>query len=131
MGTGVLESLEREQAEELIKKCGGKISKSISKNTSYVVVGEEAGPKKLETAKNLGTPQLSEDDLLELIRTKSQNGTNQKNKNDGKKKSSPEKPKVENKQTKSIKVANDVKKKSSPEKSKVENNDTKSIKTEN
>ncbi len=45
--TGVLESLEREQAADLIKKYGGKVTVSISGRTSYIVVGEDAGVSKL------------------------------------------------------------------------------------
>ena len=47
MVTGVLESLQREEAEDLIKRYGGKATKSISRNTSHVLLGEEAGPSKL------------------------------------------------------------------------------------
>lgn len=45
--TGVLESLHREEAEELIKKYGGKATKSVSRNTSYILAGDDAGPSKL------------------------------------------------------------------------------------
>lgn len=45
--TGVLESLQREEAEDLIKRYGGKATKSISRNTSHVLAGEDAGPSKL------------------------------------------------------------------------------------
>lgn len=45
--TGILESLHREEAEELVRKYGGKVTHSISKNTSYVLAGEDAGPSKM------------------------------------------------------------------------------------
>ena len=45
--TGVLESLERDDAADIIKKYGGKVTTSISGRTSYIVVGEEAGESKL------------------------------------------------------------------------------------
>ena len=45
--SGVLESLEREEASDLIKKYGGKVTQSLSKKTSYLVVGEDAGGSKL------------------------------------------------------------------------------------
>lgn len=45
--TGVLDSLQREEAEELVKKYGGKATKSVSKNTSYILAGDDAGPAKL------------------------------------------------------------------------------------
>ncbi|XP_043285853.1 replication factor C subunit 1 [Venturia canescens] len=68
--TGVLESLEREEAEELIHKYGGRVVKSLSKKTDYMIVGDEPGASKLEKAATLGTKQISEDDLLDLIKTR-------------------------------------------------------------
>ena len=69
--TGVYESLERDEAADLIKEYGGKVTTSISKKTQYVVFGEESGPAKLAKAEELGTKCLTEDDLLNLIREKS------------------------------------------------------------
>lgn len=46
--SGVYESLDREEAGELIKKYGGKVTTSVSRNTSYVVLGSEAGESKLK-----------------------------------------------------------------------------------
>lgn len=63
--------MERDEAAELIKEHGGKVSTSLSKKTSFMVVGLEAGLKKLARADELKVRQLSEDDLLDLIRTKS------------------------------------------------------------
>jgi len=68
--SGVFESLEREEAGELIKKLGGKVTSSVSKNTTYLVAGEEAGASKLEKAAKCGTRVMSEDELLDLIREK-------------------------------------------------------------
>jgi len=68
--TGVLESIERDDAMDLIQRYGGKVTGSVSKKTSYVVVGRDAGESKLSKAKQLGTTQLDEDGLLELIKTK-------------------------------------------------------------
>uniref|UniRef100_T1JCV7 Replication factor C subunit 1 n=1 Tax=Strigamia maritima TaxID=126957 RepID=T1JCV7_STRMM len=68
--TGVLSSLEREEAADLIKKYGGKVTQSISKNTSFVVVGDDAGPSKLEKAEKLGTKRIDEDGVLDMIRTR-------------------------------------------------------------
>ena len=68
--TGVFESLEREEMAEIVKKLGGKVTTSLSKNTKYLVVGEEAGESKLDKAESLGTMQLTEDGLLDLIRDK-------------------------------------------------------------
>ncbi len=64
--TGTLPSLTREQAAELIKAHGGKVSESVSKKTSYVVAGASAGSK-LARAEQLGVPVLDEAGLLALI----------------------------------------------------------------
>jgi len=45
--TGVLDSLERNEAEDLIQKYGGRIVKSVSNKVNYIMVGDEAGPSKL------------------------------------------------------------------------------------
>ena len=45
--TGVLESLERDEATDIIKKYGGKVTTNVSGKTSYIVIGEEAGESKL------------------------------------------------------------------------------------
>ena len=47
MITGVLESLERDEAADIVKKYGGKVTTNVSGKTSYIVVGEEAGESKL------------------------------------------------------------------------------------
>jgi DNA ligase (NAD+) len=64
--TGTLKGLTREDAKSLIEAAGGKVSGSVSKKTSYVVAGEEAGSK-LEKAKELGIKVIDEVGLLELI----------------------------------------------------------------
>jgi DNA ligase (NAD+) len=64
--TGTLPTLKRDEAKDLIKSAGGKVTDSVSKKTNYLVVGEEAGSK-LDKAQSLGVPCLSEDDLLKLI----------------------------------------------------------------
>ena len=64
--TGTLPSLSREQAEELIKKYGGKVVSSISKNTDYLVLGENPGSKHTK-ALQLGIQILNEQDLKRLI----------------------------------------------------------------
>jgi len=46
--TGVLETVERETALSLIKQCGGRVTSTISRNTSYIVVGDEPGPAKIK-----------------------------------------------------------------------------------
>ena len=66
--TGSLTSFTRDEAEAIIESFGGKASSSVSKKTSYVVVGEEAGSK-LTKAQSLGVPVLTEDEFKELIAT--------------------------------------------------------------
>jgi len=72
--TGVLESLSREDGQQLVKKYGGKVTTAPSKKTTYVVLGNDAGPKKLETIRNLKTKTIDEDGLFQLIRTLPPNG---------------------------------------------------------
>lgn len=64
--TGALSKFTREEATEKIELLGGKVSGSVSKKTSYVVVGENAGSKERK-ARDLGIPILTEDDFLEMI----------------------------------------------------------------
>ena len=64
--TGALSLFTREEATERIELCGGKVSGSVSKKTSYVVVGENAGSK-LKKANDLGIPVLSEAEFLEMF----------------------------------------------------------------
>jgi DNA ligase (NAD+) len=64
--TGTLPTLTRDEAKERIEAAGGKVSGSVSKKTSYVVAGDDAGSK-LDKAKQLGVPVLDEDGLLKLL----------------------------------------------------------------
>jgi DNA ligase (NAD+) len=64
--TGTLPALSRDDAKERIEAEGGKVAGSVSKKTSYVVAGEEAGSK-LEKAKELGIAVLDEAQLLEML----------------------------------------------------------------
>lgn len=63
--TGTLPTMKRDDAKKLIESFGGKVSGSVSKKTSYVVAGEEAGSK-LVKAQSLGINVISESDLLEM-----------------------------------------------------------------
>jgi len=65
--TGALSKFTRDEATEKIELFGGKVSGSVSKKTSYVVMGENAGSKERK-ARELGIPILSEDEFLELIK---------------------------------------------------------------
>uniref|UniRef100_A0A182QRJ2 Replication factor C subunit 1 n=1 Tax=Anopheles farauti TaxID=69004 RepID=A0A182QRJ2_9DIPT len=69
--TGVLESMERDECAQVIKDLGGKVVGAVSKKVTHMVVGEDAGPKKIAQAEDLGIKTLSEDGLLDLIREKS------------------------------------------------------------
>ncbi len=64
--TGTLPTLTREEAKEKIENAGGKVSGSVSKKTSYLVAGDEAGSK-LDKAQQLGVPVLDESALLTLL----------------------------------------------------------------
>ena len=61
--TGALERFTREEATQRIELLGGKVSGSVSKKTSFVVAGENAGSK-LRKANELGIPVLTEEELL-------------------------------------------------------------------
>lgn len=64
--TGTLPTMKREEAEQQILAAGGKVSGSVSKKTSYVLAGDEAGSK-LEKARELGVPVLDEPAFLQLL----------------------------------------------------------------
>jgi len=64
--TGSLKNMNRNEASDIIKKLGGKISSSVSKKTDYVVVGEDPGSK-FDKAKKLNVKILSEDEFVNLI----------------------------------------------------------------
>ena len=63
--TGTLPGFSREEAKEFIQKHGGKLTDSVSKKTSYLILGESPGSK-LEKARALGVPILDEDGLRQL-----------------------------------------------------------------
>lgn len=63
--TGTLPTLSRKEATEIIENLGGKASSSVSKKTSYVVAGEEAGSK-LQKANDLGVTVITQEELLKM-----------------------------------------------------------------
>jgi DNA ligase (NAD+) len=65
--SGVFSKYSRDEIKEFVEVNGGKNAGSISSKTDYVVAGENMGPAKLEKAKQLNIPILSEDDFLALI----------------------------------------------------------------
>jgi DNA ligase (NAD+) len=65
--TGTLPSLSRDDASKLIRQAGGSVSSSVSKNTDFVVAGEEAGSK-LDKARKLGVKIIDEKELLRMCK---------------------------------------------------------------
>jgi replication factor C subunit 1 len=66
--SGTLDSLEREEAEHLIKCHGGRVTTSVSKKTDYLLADEDIGGRKSQKAKELGVKFLTEDGLFNMIR---------------------------------------------------------------
>jgi DNA ligase (NAD+) len=64
--TGALTLFTRDDAEKRVKQAGGRASGSVSKSTSYVVAGENAGSK-LAKAQELGVPVLTEQEFLDIL----------------------------------------------------------------
>jgi replication factor C subunit 1 len=65
--TGVLQRWGRTEAQELVKRHGGKVTGAPSKKTSYVVLGTDAGPSKLSKIREMGIKTIDEDGLTLLI----------------------------------------------------------------
>ena len=66
--SGVFQTYSRDEIKSLIEKNGGKNASSISTKTDYVLAGENMGPAKLEKAKSLNIPIISEFDFAEMIK---------------------------------------------------------------
>ena len=64
--TGSMETVTREQAEEMVRENGGDASSSVSKETSFVVAGAEPGSK-YDRAKRLGVKIISEEEFLKML----------------------------------------------------------------
>jgi DNA ligase (NAD+) len=67
--TGTMKQFDRKEMEELVVKLGGKASGSVSKKTSFVVAGENAGSK-MDKAKELGVTVLTEDEFVAKVGAK-------------------------------------------------------------
>lgn len=65
--SGTFQKYSREELKEMIEKHGGKNVGSISKNTSYMLAGDNMGPSKLEKVQKLSIPIISEDEFLKMI----------------------------------------------------------------
>lgn len=65
--TGTMPTLDRDTAQEMVRKLGGEVSSSVSVKTSYVVAGKNAGSK-LEKARELGVTVLDEERFLKLVK---------------------------------------------------------------
>ncbi|MBA7672739.1 DNA ligase [subsurface metagenome] len=68
--TGRLEALTRQEAEARIKALGGTTKDSVTRQTTYLVVGADAGGSKLTHAQTLGTKLLTEEEFLQLLEQK-------------------------------------------------------------
>ena len=65
--TGTLAGMTREQVQEALVARGAKVSASVSKKTSYLIAGSDAGSK-LAKANELGVPVLDEQELMDLLK---------------------------------------------------------------
>ena len=65
--TGTLPTLKRSEASEIIERFGGKTAGSVSKKTTYVLAGEDAGSK-LDKAKTLGITIIDEETFMEMTK---------------------------------------------------------------
>ena len=65
--TGTVPTLKRSEASSIIESFGGKASSSVSKKTTYVLAGEEAGSK-LDKANSLGVEVINEEQFKEMIK---------------------------------------------------------------
>lgn len=75
---GVLDSLERDECKQLIVKYGGRVTTAISGKTNFLITGRDSSEAKQIRANELKIRILSEDDLLEMIRTRSGDDENEK-----------------------------------------------------
>lgn len=67
MLTGTLTSMDRETAAAKIRAMGGSVASSVSKNTTYLVAGDNTGARKTEKAAELGVAVLDEKQFIEML----------------------------------------------------------------
>jgi replication factor C subunit 1 len=77
--TGQLKTIGREEGQELVKRYGGKVTGAPSSKTTFVVLGDDAGPSKLRKIQEHGIKTIDENGLFELIRKAPANGGSAKN----------------------------------------------------
>lgn len=77
--TGQLKTISREDGQALVKRYGGKVTTAPSKKTTFVVLGDDAGPTKLKKIREIGIKTIDENGLFELIRTAPAQGGSGKN----------------------------------------------------
>ncbi|RYF50562.1 MAG: NAD-dependent DNA ligase LigA, partial [Cytophagaceae bacterium] len=65
--TGTFENLSREELESRIEANGGRLLSGISKKLNYLIVGENAGPSKVEKARKLNVPMIGEDEFMAML----------------------------------------------------------------
>ncbi|MDP4268260.1 MAG: NAD-dependent DNA ligase LigA, partial [Bacteroidota bacterium] len=66
--SGVFSNFERDELKKVIEENGGKNVSSVSSKTSYIIAGQNPGPNKIEKAKELNVPIISEEDFLGMMR---------------------------------------------------------------
>lgn len=66
--SGVFKNFSRDGIKETIEQNGGKVSGSVSKKTTYLLAGDEAGPSKLEKANEMGVKVLSEEEFSKMLK---------------------------------------------------------------
>jgi DNA ligase (NAD+) len=71
--TGTLTSMTRDEAAEEIRKRGGKVTNSVSKTTTFLIVGENAGATKSEQARKLGVEEVNEQQFITMLGLKQDN----------------------------------------------------------
>ncbi|TKX20513.1 replication factor C subunit 1 [Elsinoe australis] len=93
--TGILDTLQRDDGIALVKRYGGKVTSGPSSKTSFIVLGNDAGPSKLKKIQEFGLKTINEDGLFELIRKLPANGGDSKAAAEYQKKEEKEQEKIQ------------------------------------